>query len=276
MIIAHFLQFGAFAQCVAQPGDVDPERAEAARAFLVASRAAEQLTDTLKRYPPRSEDYMEQFADRLPDEAARQRFREAFDRIQREVIDKVMASSGQLLDRSAFAYARLFSIEELNAGTAFYRSPVGRKLLSSPVTLADILNGTVSAPVERMQTARMLVDILKQTDPFTAALGPPPQTYYLPNDAGRADNTGERTDRSPEEEAAARFENLAALYARDFTVDELTSMIAFFRSPFATKLGSVQSKLDADLLNLSVEWFEPFRLELETELAAAMPKIAKE
>jgi hypothetical protein len=59
-------------------------------------------------------------------------------------------------------------------------------------------------------------------------------------------------------------------------VDELNSMIAFFRSPFATKLGSVQSKLEADLLNQSVEWFEPFRLELETRLAAAVPKIANE
>jgi hypothetical protein len=178
MITALFLQFGAFAQCVAQPGNVDPEKAEAARAFLVASRAAEQLTESLKLYPPRSDDYMEQFADRLPDEAARQRFREAFDRIQREVIDEAMSRSGQLVDRGALAYAGLFSIEELSAGTAFYHSPVGRKLLSSTVTLADISNGTVSAPVERMQTARMLVDILKQTDPVTAALGTPPQTYY--------------------------------------------------------------------------------------------------
>jgi hypothetical protein len=92
--------------------------------------------------------------------------REVFDRIQPEVIGKAMARSGQLIDRGALAYARRFSIEELNAGTEFYRSPVG------------------TAPFQRrrsMQTARALMEILKQTDPFTAALGTPPQTYYLPN-----------------------------------------------------------------------------------------------
>jgi hypothetical protein len=107
----------------------------------------------LCRYAPRSDDYIGQFADRLPDEAARQRFREAFDRIQPEVIGKAMASSGQLIDRSAIVYAGRFSTEELNAGAEFYRSPVGQKLLSSPITLADVLNGAVSAPAERMQTA---------------------------------------------------------------------------------------------------------------------------
>jgi hypothetical protein len=74
MITALVLQFGGFAQCIAQPGDVDPERVAAANAFLVASRAADQLSEGFKRYPPRSDDYIEQFADWLPDEAARQRF----------------------------------------------------------------------------------------------------------------------------------------------------------------------------------------------------------
>jgi hypothetical protein len=260
VIVALILHFGGLAQSVAQTGDVDPERVAAAHAFLVATRAAEQLLDGFKRYPPSSDDYMEQFADRLPDEAARQRFREAFDRIQPEVIDKAMARSRQLIDRVALAYARHFSIEELNSGTEFYRSPVGRKLLSSTATIADIVNGTISAPAERMQTARALVDILKQTDPFTAAIVTPPQTYYyLPNAAGSADDTTERTDPSPEDEAATRFENLAAAYARDFNVDELNSLSAFFRSPFAQKMGSVQPKLDGELMNLTVEWFDPFR-----------------
>jgi hypothetical protein len=143
-----------------------------------------------------------------------ERFREAFDRIQPEVIAKAMACSGQLIDRSALAYARRFSVEELNAGTELYRSPVGHKLLSSTVTIADIVNGTISAPTERVQTARALIDILKQTDPFTAALGTPAQTYYLPNAAGGADDATERTDPSPEDDAAARFETWPHLCPR--------------------------------------------------------------
>ena len=136
IITALVLQFGGFAQCAAQTGDVDPDRVAAAHAFLVATRAVEQLLDGFQRDPPTSDDYMEQFADRLPDEAARQRFREAFDRIQVEVMDKAIARSGQLIDRGALAYARRFCIEEMKAGTEFYRSPVGtscyRPLLRSP------------------------------------------------------------------------------------------------------------------------------------------------
>jgi hypothetical protein len=276
VITALILQFGGFAQCVAQTGDVDPDRVAAAHAFLVATRAAKQLLDGFKRYPPSSDDYMEQFADQLPNEAARQRFREAFDRIQSEVMDKAMTRSGQLVDRGALAYARRFSIEELNAGTEFYRSPVGHKMLSSTVTLADILNGAHSAPEpERMQTARALVKILKQTDPFLAALGKTPQ-IYLPNAEGSACDTRGRTGLSPEDEAATRFEKVAAFYARTFTVDELNVLIAFYRSPFAQKMGSVQSKFDAEIMNLSAKWFEPFRVELETRLAEAVPKIANE
>jgi hypothetical protein len=40
-------------------------------------------------------------------------------------------------------------------------------------------------------------------------------------------------------------------------MDEL--VIAFYRSPFAQKMGSVQSKFDAEIMNLSVKWFVSIR-----------------
>lgn len=276
LIAALILQLSGWAQCMSQSGDIDPVRVAAARPFLVASQVAEQLSDGFKRYPPQSDDYAPQFADRLPDEAARRRFRDTFDRIQRDVMDKAMARFGELIDRVALVYARHFTAEELNAGTEFYSSTVGRKLVSSTVTLADILNGTHSEPeLERMQTARALVDTLKQTDPLTAALANTAQ-YSLPNAAGSAADTTERTNPSPEDEAAARLEKLAAFYARTFTVDELNILIAFYRSPFGRRKGSVDPKLQADILNLSVEWFQPFQAELEARLPEAVAKIANE
>ena len=277
VIAALILLFSGGAQSQAQTDNVDPDRMAAAHSLLVASRLAEQLLDSFTRYPPQSADYVVEFADRLPDDAARQRFREAFDRIQPEVMDKAMAYSGELIDRTALAYARHFSIEELNAGTEFYRFPVGRKLVSSTTTLADVLNSTTyPAPEpERMQTARALIEVLKQTDPLTAALGNTAQ-YSVPNASGSIDHTTGRTDPSPEDEGAARLEKMAASYARSFTVDELNVLIVFHRSPFGEKKGSVDPKLQADILNLSAEWFEPFRAELETRLAEAVAKIANE
>jgi hypothetical protein len=276
VIAALILQVSGWAQCMSQTGDIDPARVAAAHPFLVASQVADQLSDGFKRYPPQSDDYAPQFADRLPDEAARRRFHDAFDRIQREVMDKAMARFGGLIDRVALAYARRFTTEELNAGAEFYSSAVGRKLLSSTVTLDDILNGTHSAPEpDRMQTARALVDTLKQTDPLSAALGNTAQ-FSLPNAGGSAADTTERTNPSPEDDAAARLEKLAAFYARTFTVDELNILIAFYRSPFGQRKGSVDPELQADILNLSAEWFEPFQAELEARLAEAVAKIANE
>jgi hypothetical protein len=115
------------------------------------------------------------------------------------------------------------------------------------------------------------VDVLKQTDPLIATLG---TSVKNPNAAGNTNNAPERT--GPAVEAAARFENLAALYARDFTEDELNSLIAFYRSPFVQKMGSVQPRLEVDIANLGAEWFEPFRVELEARLAEAVREIAKE
>ena len=277
VIAALILHFAGYAQCLAQAGDIDPEKVAAARSFLAVSRAAEELSDDFRRYQPRSNDYMVQFADRLRGTAARQKFREIFDRIWPEIQDKAMARSGELIDRYALAYARRFSVDELNAWTAFYRSPTGRKLLSSTDTLADVLNGANSAPEpERVRTARALVEILKQTDPFTAALGLPAQAHPSDDLGSSADNTPGRMHPSPADAAAARLEKLAVFFARSFTVDELEILKAFYRSPFAQKMGRVAPELQADLANLTAAWFEPFRLELETRLADATVAIANE
>ena len=279
MIAMLILQFFAIAQCVAQVGNVDLDRVAAAHAFLVESRTAEELLLDDKRYLPQSDDYVVQFGDKLSNEVARQKFREAFDRILSEIMGKATARFGELIDRYATVYARYFTVEELNAGTAFYRSPVGHKLLSSTATLADVLYGSYSAPEpERMQTARALVEMLKQTDPFTSALGTPAQAVAV----GSGDDMKVRTDLLPEEQAEAeagaaeRLEKLTAFYARSFTVDELNSLLAFYRSPFARKMGNVQPKLDADIINLNAEWIEPFWTELETRLAEAVAEIANE
>jgi hypothetical protein len=275
-IAALIMQFGASSLSLGQNGEVASDRVAAAHSFLVSSRAAQQLVEDLRRSLPRSEDYAPQFTDRLPDEAARRRFREAFDRIQREVMDKAVRHSGELVGRHAFAYARRFSVEELNAGTEFYRSTAGNKLLSSAMTLAEVLNGTYSDPEpERMQIAQALVDVLTQTDPFIAALAAPAQSS-LPNAPAGGAGTTEREDLSPEDQAAARLKKLAAFYARIFTVDELNILIGFYRSPFAQRRGRVDAELQAEILNISAEWFEPFRAELETGLAEAMGKVANE
>lgn len=276
IIVSLILQVTGCAQCLAQTDDVDPARVVAAHSFLVARQITEQLSEGFRHYPPQSDDYISQFADRLPDEAARQRFREAFDRIQRQLMDKAMARLGELTDRIALAYAKRFTAEELRAGTEFYNSAVGQKLLSSTVTLADVLNGIYSAPEpERMQTARALINTLRLTDPFTAALGSSAQ-FSLPNAEGSAADATQRTNTSPEDEAATRLEKLAAFYARTFTVDELNILIVFYRSPFAQRQGVVDPQLQADILNLSTEWFAPFLSELETILPEAVEKLAKE
>ena len=179
---------------------------------------------------------------------------------------------GELTERIATVYARHFSTVELNAGTAFFRSPVGQKLLVWPITLADLLNSAHPAvEPERLQAARSLVNILKQIDPFIAALGNPPVFERMPAAGDGADALISRTDPLPETEAA-RHEKLAALYGSGFTVEELNTLIAFFRSPFGQRKASVEHEHGGEIANLTAKWFEPIRAELETKLAEELEK----
>jgi hypothetical protein len=246
---------------------------KAARLLLEASRATQTFEDGFKLYPPRSDVYMAQFAERLPDEAARQRFRDTFARVQPEIMSKAMARLGELTEQVANVYAKHFSTEELNAGTAFWRSPVGQKLLARPVTIADIMKGSQCAvEPDRMQMSRTLVGILKKVDPVVAVLGKPPVYTALPGAGGKADVAKGQTDQSFESRAALRFEKLAACYSSRFTADELNSLIAYYRSPFSQRKASVYEVLDSEVVNIVVQWYKPFLAELETKLTEAVAK----
>ncbi|MEJ2228713.1 MAG: DUF2059 domain-containing protein [Alphaproteobacteria bacterium] len=273
-IVALVFLLSAYAPGFAQTGNVDPERMKAARLLLEASRATQTFEDGFKLYQPTSDDYMAQFAERLPDEAARQRFRDTFARVQSKIMSKVMARLGELTEQVAIVYARHFSTEELNTGAAFWRSPVGQKLLARPVTVANILNGSHCAVApERMQMSRTLVDILKKVDPVTAALlGETPVDAVLPGAGGKAVGAKGLTKQSFKSRAALRFEKLAACYSNRFTADELNALIAFYRSPFSQKQANVGQALDSEVMNIAAQWFEPFRAELETKLTEAVAK----
>lgn len=273
-IVALVFLLSAYAQGFAQTGNVDPERMKAARLLLEASRVTQTFEDGFKLYQPTSDDYMARFAERLPDEAARQRFRDTFARVQPEIMSKAMARLGELTEQIAIVYARHFSTEELNTGTAFCRSPVGQKLLAQPVMVANILNGSHCAvEPERLQMSRTLVEILKKVDPVTAAvLGNPLVDVVLPGARGKADAAKGQTDQSFKSMAALRFEKLAACYSSRFTADELNAMITFYRSPFSQRMASVSQVLGTEVMNISAQWFEPFRAELETKLTEAVAK----
>ena len=143
------------------------------------------------------------------------------------------------MDNYALVYAKRFSVEELETGTKFYCSAAGIKLFSSTMTLADVLNGTFSKPEpERMQMARTLSTSLGK---LIAALANPTQ-FRVRHASGSAAAPLERSEGSTEAEATARLKKLAVFYAHTFTADELNIFSAFYRSPFAQKMGGVGSE----------------------------------
>lgn len=90
-IIALVFLLGANAQGFAQTGNVDQERLQAARLYLETNCVAQGFADAFKLQLPLSDFYMAQFAERLPNDAARQRFSDTFARIQPEIMAKATA-----------------------------------------------------------------------------------------------------------------------------------------------------------------------------------------
>ena len=102
--------------------DASPEHIKAARATIAAVGATRNFDVIL---PKIAEQLKTQFIQATPN----------YESVITELVDaeaiKIAARRSDLEQEAAKAYAQTFTIEELNAITAFYTSPVGKKLLEN-------------------------------------------------------------------------------------------------------------------------------------------------
>jgi uncharacterized protein len=111
---------------VAQPAPTDP--AAAARELVVTMRTADQLKNL-----------MPIFMQQLKPLIARGRpdVDQAIDALVPTLMEGMLARSDEFVDLVAAVYARNFTAEELRQVTAFYRGPVGGKLLEKMPTITQ-------------------------------------------------------------------------------------------------------------------------------------------
>ncbi|HEY7297135.1 MAG TPA: DUF2059 domain-containing protein [Xanthobacteraceae bacterium] len=103
------------------PAPPNPESMTAARELLAASRM-----DTLVRsmLPSILQNLRPAFVQGRP-----KQFVDAFDAMTPVLVEAFGSRIGEMGDQVATVYAQTFSVDEMHQLTAFYRSPVGQKLL---------------------------------------------------------------------------------------------------------------------------------------------------
>ena len=113
----------------------DAERMAAARKLMVASHADEQFEKTFRIV-------FKEMLDSMPNDL---KMAEKKHHIFKTFLTRTLKNRRKIVEKMAVAYAQVFTVEEMKAITAFYRSPVGKKLVEKTPELvqkiAKIANG---------------------------------------------------------------------------------------------------------------------------------------
>lgn len=145
--------------------DVTPEQLKAARATIAAVGATSKFDVIL---PTISTQLKQQLIQATPN----------FEPIINEVVDakaiEIASRRSDLENEAAKVYATTFTVEELNAITAFYTSPAGKKLIANgPIALrelnkaADIWASGISRDLTKSASDEIEARISAQTEAAT-------------------------------------------------------------------------------------------------------------
>lgn len=134
-IPARFIAVAALAVAALAMATVAPAGAqEISEAHLKAAKeavAASQSTTSLDNILPRiAEQAKQQLIANRPDAA------EQISQIVDDVAISLAPRRGALEEEVAYGYARIFTVEELNQITAFYKTDAGKKLIAETPTVA--------------------------------------------------------------------------------------------------------------------------------------------
>ena len=146
-----------FAGFSAQAQEIPAEHVQAARAAITALGATDRLDNILPAVSDRLKTQLIQAYPNLEDKISQTVDAEAL---------KLAPRRGDLEREAALVYAKAFTVEELNAITAFYSSEAGKKLLKDgPIALrelmkaADIWTAGVARDLEKQANEAMLKEV---------------------------------------------------------------------------------------------------------------------
>ncbi|MBA3042164.1 MAG: DUF2059 domain-containing protein [Alphaproteobacteria bacterium] len=141
----------------AQAQEIPAEHVQAARAAITALGATDRLDNILPNISDRLKTQLIQAYPNLEDKISQTVDAEAL---------KLAPRRGDLEREAALVYAKAFTVEELNAMTAFYSSEAGKKLLKDgPIAMrelmkaADIWTAGVARDLEKQANEAMLKEV---------------------------------------------------------------------------------------------------------------------
>ena len=148
---------GLFMGVSAQAQEISAEHVQAARAAITALGATDRLDNILPSISGRLKAQLIQAYPNLEDKIS--------ETVDAEAI-KLAPRRGDLEREAALVYAKAFSVEELNAISAFYTSDAGKKLLKDgPIAIrelmkaADIWTAGVARDLEKQANDALLKEV---------------------------------------------------------------------------------------------------------------------
>lgn len=148
---------GLFMGVSAQAQEISAEHVQAARAAITALGATDRLDNILPSISERLKAQLIQAYPNLEDKIS--------ETVDAEAI-KLAPRRGDLEREAALVYAKAFSVEELNAISAFYTSDAGKKLLKDgPIAIrelmkaADIWTAGVARDLEKQANDALLKEV---------------------------------------------------------------------------------------------------------------------
>jgi uncharacterized protein len=227
----------------------DPARLAAARDLMKATNADELYG---KMFSATANDEMtSSILEQIQDPAMRERVRKETADLQKSMQQELMKQREGLLDITAAAYARAFTVEDMKAVAAFYRSPLGAKL--NKFTLDD-----AGATAERVKAAMQNKPLPKPVAADPAKL----KAAKAMMEASGMNGVAAGLANPPAGSSfAAMFneanEARAARLANALTLEEIAGITEFYKTPAASKFVKATPQIAQDVAKATMDKLGP-------------------
>jgi hypothetical protein len=235
-------QAGAPATLSESAQAADPTRLAAARDLMKAAKADELYGKIFSGLSGTgSDEITSPILEQIQDPAMRERVRKEVAESQMAMQQELMKQRDGLLDIVAAAYARAFTVEEMEAVTAFHRSRLGAKLnkialdeqgAAAEMVKAMIQNKPLPKPASADPAKLKAVKVMMEAGGMSGAQN---SMFNAPSGSPFAAASNEINDWS------------AARLANALTLEEMAGITAFFKSPSGSKFVKATPQIMQDV-----------------------------
>ncbi len=234
-----------------QAADVDPVRLKSAREFIKATNVEKQIAETMPVMMRQILGGMSPYLTKNVPEEKQADLNAFLGELTEEINKEFAARQGELIDLMAIVYARVLTVEQMEAMAAFYTSPPGQKFVSSmPALMAEtapmIMKLMLGQPIEidrnvdpaALAAAQDMMKASKSEKMFDTMMGQMadrPGMMAPPGHDRKAAEDAQKMIANLQSSFTARrgemMELIATMWAKRFTIEEMQAVTEFYRTP---------------------------------------------